>query len=283
MTRYVARHESQYGADRSPRTRSSGCTWTSGAIGIDASTGGRIDPEPDQVLAKVKVSEETNPTTPGWSLPDLAKASSRLGAPFAVRSGAGWAGVRAARNAGLYVVLQGDSDRFPDGCSGEFDGDHAIGITPGVTNAAGEWGIHDPICPRLTYQPESVLRAYAEKLASTVRFGVYTQPVPMIEEDDDVKVYSVPGIVSAEAPAGTPIYAGPTGPQTGATKLTHRYLLVGQSDATSTPLRYLVDGAEERESGHMGWLPASALTKRRDETFNAGVAAAAKAAATARR
>ena len=249
MARYLGAHESQYGSDRSARTRSSGCTWTVGAIGIDASTGGRLDPEPDTVLAKVKVSEETNPVTPGWSLPDLAKACQRFGVPFAIRTGTRWAGVRASRAAGLYIVLQGDSDRFPDGCSGAFDGDHAIGIPPDITNAKGEWGIHDPICDRLTYQSETRLRAYAEKFHATVAFGVFTVPVPLIEEEEPM--YSVPGIVSREAPAGTPVFdtATASSPR-GHTAVTRRYLLVAQDKpAPQTPTRYLVDGAGDTDGG----------------------------------
>lgn len=290
MTRYAPTHEYQYRAGNSSRTRSSGCTWISGAVGVDASTGGRLDPSPDQVLAKVDRSEETSPTTPGWSLADLQRAMGRMSVPFVIRSGQDWRGVRAARSAGLYIVLQGDSDRFPDGCSGAFDGDHAIGIRPDDTNAKGEWAIDDPICPKKTYESEATLRAYAEKLAANVLFGVFTNPVPVLPPDtsteDPVDVYSVPGTISAEAPAGTSYYAGPTGTTPrGSTSVTRRYLLVGQSDPSPSPARYLVDGGTPGAdaSGRMSWIASSALTKRRDESFNGGVDAAAKAAASARR
>lgn len=179
---YQNEHESQYGADRSARTRSSGCTWTSGANGADYATQGRVDPEPDAVLAKVARTEETAPLSPGWSLPDLALAMRRLGVPFEDRSGAGWAGVRAAHAAGLGIVLQGDSDRFPDGtCSGAFDGDHAV-FVPGaeLDRADGAWRYDDPICPSARYAPEATLRAYAEKLAPAVRFGVFVSEVEVL-------------------------------------------------------------------------------------------------------
>lgn len=177
MTRYVNAHEWQYARTNSDRTRKSGCTWLAGACGADASTGGRVNPTPDAVLAKVKPSEETSPATPGWSMGDLALAMSRLGVPFEDRSGKGWAGVVAARKAGQYVVLQGDSDRFADGCSGAFDGDHAVGIHPD-NDRLGRWRIDDSICLTATYQGEAVLRAYAEKFAPSVRFGVFLDPVP---------------------------------------------------------------------------------------------------------
>ena len=56
-----------------------------------------LDPTPDEVLGKVKRTEETNPATPGWSLADLDLAMSRMGVPFEIRSGQDWAGVRKAR------------------------------------------------------------------------------------------------------------------------------------------------------------------------------------------
>lgn len=179
MTRYLASHEYQYRTGNSPRTRSSGCVWTTASVGADAATGGRVDLAPDIVLSKVKPSEETSPSTPGWSLQDVDLAMSRIGVPFEIRSGLGWSGVKAARKAGLYVVLQGDSDRFVGGCSGKFDGDHCIGLPPDKVNERGEWAIDDPICPVLTYESEATLRAYATKFHPLVRFGVFTTPVPI--------------------------------------------------------------------------------------------------------
>lgn len=178
MKRYEGTHHYQYAAGNSARTRSSGCTWISGAVGADYATGGKTDPSPDRVLSMVKVSEETSPQTPGWSLADLARAMQRLGVPFAVRAGQGWAGVRAARKANLAIVLQGDSDRFPNSsCSGDFDGDHAI-LLPPDTAPDGRWAYHDSICREKEYTSEATLRAYAEKFAPGVAFGVFTTPVP---------------------------------------------------------------------------------------------------------
>lgn len=178
MKRYEGTHHYQYAPGNSARTRKSGCTWISGAVGADYATGGKTDPSPDTVLSKVKVSEETSPQTPGWSLADLARAMQRLGVPFAVRSGQGWSGVRAARKANLGIVLQGDSDRFPNSsCSGAFDGDHAVFLPPD-TAPDGRWAYHDSICREKEYTTEATLRAYAEKFASGVAFGVFTTPVP---------------------------------------------------------------------------------------------------------
>jgi hypothetical protein len=179
MALYQPRHEQQTRAGNSAVTRRSGCTWTSGATGADAASGGAKDRTPDYVKSLVKVNEETNPSTPGWSLPDLDLAMKRLGVPFDVRSGRGWDAVLAAHNAGLYLVLQGDSDQFGNHtCSGAFDGDHAIGIRPGTYQ--GRWPIDDPICPDMRTETPAVLRAYAQKLWPQVFFGAFTEKVPQL-------------------------------------------------------------------------------------------------------
>jgi hypothetical protein len=181
MVLYQPNHESQYAPGCSPVTRSSGCTWTSGATGADASSGGRKDRTPDYIHSLVKLSEERNPKKPGWSLPDLALAMKRLGVGFEVRSGQGWAAVTAAHAGGHYIVLQGDSDQFGnETCSGKFDGDHCIGIRPVTTSPGGKWLIDDPICPTDRYENPVTLRRYAEKLYVNVLFGVFTDRVPQM-------------------------------------------------------------------------------------------------------
>lgn len=205
---YVNDHESQYGQDRSPRTRSSGCTWTSGANGADASTGGRVDPEPDVVLATVARHEETNPMSPGWSLDDLALAMSRLSVPFVTRSGT-WSQLRADHDHGYYIVLQGDSDVFPSGCSGAFDGDHAIGIHP--DDSSDDWLIDDPICDASRRETESVLERYATKFSgsSTIRYGVFTRPVPG-SEGEMGPTFVITGAPIGKATTISPISIIPT-------------------------------------------------------------------------
>lgn len=208
MTLYTNRHQSQYQAGTTARTHAQGCTWTTGANGADASTGGAIRRTPDQVLAKVPRADETDPRTPGWSLVDLGHAMASLGVAFRVESGSGWAGVVAAHHAGLYIALQGDSDRFGNAtCSGKFDGDHCIGIHP---QAGTRWRIDDPICKDARYESPAVLRAYAEKFWPTVRFGVFTHPVPLLLPDiseEPLLAFSIPQSPSiAEAVRDTKLY-----------------------------------------------------------------------------
>lgn len=183
---YLNSHRSQYGADRTAITRSSGCTWTSAANGADAATGGLVALSPDEVHALVANHEETNPVTPGWSLSDVDLAMARLKVPFEIRSGRGWAAVEAALEADCGVILQGDSDRFSDAtCSGAFDGDHAIFVHPD-RDAAGRQRIADPICLAARYESRMILRLYSEKLSPGVLFGVFTTRVPGGDEMPDI-------------------------------------------------------------------------------------------------
>jgi hypothetical protein len=179
---YLDPHQSQYQAGASATTKTQGCTWTTGSNGANASSGGKIARTPDQVLALVKTAEQTNPATPGWSLPDLALAMKRLGVPFEDRSGQGWTEVGNAHRAGLYLALQGDSDQFGTGtCSGTFKGDHCIGVHPASrTNPDStiEWWIDDPICPTGRWEAMTTLQRYAQKFSATVDFGAFTHAVP---------------------------------------------------------------------------------------------------------
>jgi hypothetical protein len=222
---YMNPHWSQYQAGLSTITRTSGCTWTTATNGADASTGGRVKRTPDQVHALLAKWEETNPSTPGWSIPDVDKAMARLGVGFEDRSGRGMAAVWHALDVEhLYVVLQGDSDVFENGtCAGAFDGDHCIGLHP-HRNAVGQQRDDDPICLGVRYAGRSILERYAEKLSASVRFGVFTTPVPFIEiprvvlsaptpkEVNVALTYAQPGR-HLELERGQPLYRHPGGPR----------------------------------------------------------------------
>ena len=183
MTLYLQPHQSQYQDGASAVTRHSGCTWTSGANGIAATTGGAKRPTPDQVHALLPNAEETNPGTPGWSIPDLVKALAKYGVPVEDRTGGGWTAVVEA-HAAHYIVLQGVSAVFAGTtCSGAFDGDHAIGVHPrSKVDPAGDvwWWIDDPICTTGRWEREDVLRKYAEALWSSIRFAAFTGVVPAV-------------------------------------------------------------------------------------------------------
>ncbi len=177
---YKNRHKSQLAARNSARTKREGCTWTTGANGIMAATGGKQRPSPDTVLAQVPRSHETDPSTPGWSLPDLDLAVTKLGINLEILTG--WDNLREWRNKGYGIALQGDSDVFASGCMGTFDGPHCIYIHPDE-NADG-WRLDDPMCPKATHRSPEKIREYAQKLADRffggiIRFGVFKPAVPL--------------------------------------------------------------------------------------------------------
>lgn len=173
---YQGDHRSQYDPGASVRLRQMGCTPTSGANAARVQTGGAVDLSGDQVLAKLAPEEEQNPLTPGWTLGDLRTALSRIaGVPGLVIRRTDWPTLAAMRAAGHVIVLQGDSEEFPNGCSGAFDGDHCIIVHP--DNAGTDWIIGDPICPDWTSQPEAIVRRYAENLwGPTVTYGTFAAP-----------------------------------------------------------------------------------------------------------
>jgi hypothetical protein len=192
-------HASQYDPGQSQRTRTSGCTWTSGANGANAANGHNLTP--DDVLGHVRNSEETSPLTPGWSLADLDLAMRRIGAPFVIGAG-GWNGLQAARATGRYVVLQGDSDQFPIGCSGTFDGDHCIGVHP--ANDGTRWWINDPICPDGRWEEATILYRYASKFNAGIRFGLFTNPIQkgaIVAADDRITQPAGLGLATSKAVA----------------------------------------------------------------------------------
>lgn len=217
MSLYQNDHRSQYQAGASSRTRRQGCVWTTCANGADACTGGRVKKTPDQVLALVKPSEETNPLTPGWSLRDADLAMSRLGVGFVVHTDP-WGTLKNFHEAGYYLSVQGDSDQFGNNtCSGDFDGDHDIGIRAG-NDARGYWPIDDPICKTMRWEHPDTIKRYAQKFgarihlpAGHVSFGVFTPKVPLTipntseEPMDAFGIPQSPGIATAKV--NTKLYA----------------------------------------------------------------------------
>lgn len=186
---YIAAHASQYGVGCSTVTRREGCVWTTVTNGIRSISGGRYRPTPDAIHNLLPKAQETNPLTPGWSITDAIKAAGRYGVHLNDHTGEGWEALVAFHDAGKFVLVQGDSDQFPNGtCSGAFDGDHCIGITPQSKVEEGErwFYIHDPVCDEGRWAKEAVLKRYASKLYAGIRFAVFVQSVPHYEWRWDV-------------------------------------------------------------------------------------------------
>lgn len=110
------------------------------------------------------------------------------------------------------------------------------------------------------------------------RVGHGLFPLP---QEDIVKVFSSPGITSGLWAAGSQIFPGPTGASSGSLAVARRFLIVGQDLPTAS--RFLVDGGWDNASSGMAWLDAAWMTNQRDESFNAGVTAAAQRADGAKR
>lgn len=195
---FVNDHRSQYGLGRSAITRTSGCTWTAVSNGADAASAGRVDYTPDEVHATLAHHEETNPETPGWSIPDAVEAAKRMAAPLEDRSGTGWLALAADHADGYALIVQGDSDRFGnETCSGWFDGDHAIAVHPmtKVVSGVEYWWINDPICPTGRWERKGVIKAYAEKLAVRCRYGRFVRKVLRLPVPTRPHVVFLPGAV----------------------------------------------------------------------------------------
>jgi len=171
---YRNTHVSQYDGSKYEHQN---CAPASAANGLAAVSGGHTTRTGGQVRALLPRGQETNPNTPGWSIPDVDHAMAKLNVGFLNRSGQGWGAVRLAHSQGYYIVLSGDSDRFSNRtCSGKFEGAHTIGVHPAT--AGTKWWIDDPICGLGRWEEEAVLKAYARKLAGSVWFGVFTRKVP---------------------------------------------------------------------------------------------------------
>jgi len=195
---YIGLHRSQYGPPAvTAVTHKSGCTWTAGANGIDDTSGGKKSPTPDDLHNRLKRSEETSPATPGWSLPDLERATTRyaksagmpgLACVNRTNSGFlgayGWAGIQKAWKYGRYVVIQGDSDRFSNNnCSGKFDGDHCIGVSPKsriAPDGRRQHLINDGICPTHRWEYDAIILSYAKKLANPIRWAAFKGSIPKV-------------------------------------------------------------------------------------------------------
>jgi hypothetical protein len=179
---YIGHHNSQYGPPpQSAITHTSGCTWTGLANHLETVSGGKKDPTPDDVHNRLPKNEETSPGSPGWSMPDAERAShhyaTSAGMPNLVtvnRTTAGflgaygWNGIKKALSYDRYILVQGDSDRFADNtCSGKFNGDHCIGINPKhrIYNGRSQHWIDDGICPTGRWEYDTIIYAYAKKLA----------------------------------------------------------------------------------------------------------------------
>jgi hypothetical protein len=178
MAYYVQPHVTQFDGGSK---QGEACVPAALANGVAASTGGARKPASQTVHALIPKSQETDPSTPGWSMADADHAMAKIGIPF--DRGSGWNHLEAAHGSGHYVIVQGDSDQFSNStCSGKFNGAHCIGVHPKSQVVSGHtlWWIDDPICRTGRWERKSVIRDYAEKFNASVSFGSFTNAVPAV-------------------------------------------------------------------------------------------------------
>ncbi len=167
---YKPRHQYQLGPGSGP-TGGYDCTAYAAAVAIDRATMGGIQVTGRQVRL---ASDEPypDPHSPGLNLVQVGVVAAKWHVDLINRGGAPWSAVMAMLKAGRGVVLQGDYDQIPAGFSGQlsFKGDHAVYIN----HVTGDGDLYwlDPLRKTGAIEiPETVARAYAEKLGRT--WGIY--------------------------------------------------------------------------------------------------------------
>lgn len=219
---YTGVHWCQF--DESDFTASYGCTWTAVANGIGNTTGGSKKPSPDYIHSLLPRSSETNPNTPGWSIPDAVHAASRYGMSMTDRSNDGWSALIDDLDNGHYCVVQGRSSAFSDGtCSGKFNGPHAIGVSPKtrVYNGHRQHWIDDGICQSGRWEYDYIIRRFAEAIAPKIWFARFnsrvpssTPTVPTSPTGGDVAIRYVPALTPTKRMSlakGTKLFDRPGG------------------------------------------------------------------------
>ena len=120
----------------------------------------------------------------GTDLYDLRDAWELWGGySLRIRSGAGWSAVVDEHDVGAAIVIQGEGD-CPG--SGDFTGGHACAIGP-ETRSNGDWLWSDPVCSGWQWVSPASIRAWAERLTSSIAFGA-SRPAPTTNGGDDVGV-----------------------------------------------------------------------------------------------
>lgn len=272
------------------------CTMSSGAMLLDYHTKGKIQVWGGQLLDKTGLTHSQ--IIDGTNLFNLDKAWDYYGQTLLIRRN-GWNYVLEALNEGRSVLLQGDYDRFSPSisCQAGFTGNHAVYINKVISSTHALVG--DPLCSAYKEVPLIQLREYAEKLAQiqagdkNALFYAVSQIVDEQEESESMRLFVGQGRAIATI-GSVPYYDAPEGTKLGTTTpgvyewlvsatLTNgsrwkEWVSVVPIDVKTGKKKVPVSGAAA------GWIEYAHLKdiKGFDE-YNAGVDAAVKAAATAKR
>lgn len=170
--------------------RNGNCTACACALGLEDHTGGRIKAGGGGLRHKLSNPEGSIPGV-GLNLhTDMKQAWAAYGQTLENRTGRGWPAVESAKTERRGIMLQGDSDRFPnDDCSGNFNGTHCIyipNIPEKIIDGKPCWYIHDSICDQGHWEEVTHIKSYAQKLSSSIFFAV-TKPLKSQEVGDAMK------------------------------------------------------------------------------------------------
>lgn len=135
----------------------SNCTMASGAMALDFDTLG------DRELWGGDLRHKQGDLEGGTDLYDLRAAWSAYGRTLTIRSGAGWEGLKDDREAGRFLVVQGEGN-VPG--SETFDGGHACVVGP-ETNGDGKWLFGDPLASGWQWVTASSIRDWMEAWAGS--------------------------------------------------------------------------------------------------------------------
>lgn len=152
------------------------CTLESGAMALDAHTGGKISVWGGQLVPYCGKSSYQIQQG-GTNLYNVQAAWKHWGQTFTVRNGNRWADLNADLNAGRWVIGQGDYDQFSLGtrCQDSFLGNHAILIGPKKTTDGTKQITGDPLCNDFRYISRGELKNYLEDFGRQVyrKAGIY--------------------------------------------------------------------------------------------------------------
>jgi hypothetical protein len=156
---------SQFGDPSETHTGShsegSNCTMAAAGMALDYQTDGRVP------WRGGTCRHHQSDLEGGTDLYDAAEAFAGAGESLSIRSGRGWSGVVDALEERRGVILQGTGG-LP-GC-GDYTGGHAIYVQPEANGS--RWLKGDPECSGYEWAEASTLRAWAERLSSSVYYAV---------------------------------------------------------------------------------------------------------------
>jgi hypothetical protein len=179
--RYLNRHRSQYDAGASTTTPlglhvDRGRERRRCRVGRPRRSDARPGPRPRRARARRRTRDARLVDH------DAVLAAQRLGVPLENRSGRGWAAVVAPGTPGCTCPpgRQRPVRRTRPARATSTATTHRRHPAFRIVDGRRQRWINDSICPTGRWEFESVLRAYAVKYSATVKFGVFTTPVPKV-------------------------------------------------------------------------------------------------------